>query len=278
MSATFLSANVEPLHSFSLQLYFSIWSCDKSCANGLLMRFVHLIKGDTGELAKTLPNSLRTTLWKCACLSHSVIDGRIWSLVHHGAGLLYEIRWWLDAEGTECYRGVWEKAPLTSPAAHSGRRKLTNLRLWLLDGMTFFYICCPTAIRIIKKRNMEEINCINRSHYRIMTCTDLDTSKVFKTSKCRRPRSIDSFCHFSMNPTYTCKTTYVQPFSVPVQVLSLGWTVQKSPIRAGWAAHSQEQPVDTYWETQAFNGKQQETATKDCLSSASLVCVLNHTL
>lgn len=142
----------------------------------------------------------------------------------------------------------------------------------------FFYICCPTAIRIIKKRNMEEINCINRSHYRIMTCTDLDTSKVFKTSKCRRPRSIDSFCHFSMNPTYTCKTTYVQPFSVPVQVLSLGWTVQKSPIRAGWAAHSQEQPVDTYWETQAFNGKQQETATKDCLSSASLVCVLNHTL
>lgn len=64
----------------------------KSCANGLLMRFVHLIKGDTGELAKTLPNSLRTTLWKCACLSHSVIDGRIWSLVHHGAGLLYEIR------------------------------------------------------------------------------------------------------------------------------------------------------------------------------------------
>ena len=107
-----------------------------------------------------------------------------------------------------------------------------------------------------------------------MTCTDLDRSKVFKNSKHRPPCSID----FPKNPTYTCKTTYVEPFSVPSQVLSLGWTVQTSPIRAGWAAHSQEQHVDTYWETQASNGKQQETATKDCPSSASLVCVLNHAL
>lgn len=157
----FLSATVETLHSFLLQLYFSIWSCDKSCANGLLMRFVHLIKGDSGEMAKTLPglqlfNSLRTTLWKCACLSHSVIDGRIWSLVYHGASLLCEIRWWLDAEGTECYHGVWENwLPLwAEKAAHSGRRKLTNSWLWLLDGMTFFFYI-SVAIRILKK-NMEE--------------------------------------------------------------------------------------------------------------------------
>lgn len=139
----FFSANVEPLHSFLLQLYFSIWSCEKSCANGLWMRFVHLIKGDSGEMAKTLPglrlfNSLQTSLWKSACLSHSVIEGRIRSLVYHGAGLFYGLWWWLDAEGTESYRGVWETAPLTSLAAHSGRHTLTNSWLWFLDGMTFF--------------------------------------------------------------------------------------------------------------------------------------------
>lgn len=105
-----------------------------------------------------------------------------------------------------------------------------------------------------------------------MTCTDLDTSiqnKYLPTSAFNRQLS-------PLPEEPHSQTTYVQPFSIPVQVLSLGWTVQKSPIRAGWEAHSQEQPGDTYWETQASNGKQQETATKDCLSSASLVCVLNH--